>query len=280
MWALGATGQFWGLGGTIAAGTAVYSLFNFLDRKASPDANKTLVAWLKNEVYSRVDLRDAIVGAFDHLYGTPLLRLRTFLRSMALSTLSCLIYALFEIGSLPKSPAHIDATAVAYIYIVSALPGIVFSDYISLFVVRRCLTIANLNMREAILFALISGVAVIGVLYVVEITLAAWLSGEPFTEAVGGSLYFFFGEDSRKVRLEGALVFFKLVLPAGFVYSWLLLLLVAATANHGIKIFFRGVGFFRWFSKRGENHPLNAIGMTAAGLILAAGCVYQLIHHL
>jgi hypothetical protein len=73
--------QLLGFGAPIAAALAIYALFKFLDKKASGAAKEAISAWMKGEEYKQLDLGAAVIGGFDHLYGTPLLRITTFLRS-------------------------------------------------------------------------------------------------------------------------------------------------------------------------------------------------------
>ena|ERR1700730_11241636 len=87
--------QLLGLGAPFTAGAAIYALFNFLDKKASVAANRAIVAWMQGENYKQLDLATAVISAFDHLYGTPLLRLKSFMRSAFLSTCAVLIYLFF-----------------------------------------------------------------------------------------------------------------------------------------------------------------------------------------
>jgi hypothetical protein len=84
--------QLLGLSGPFAAAAAIYILFNFLDKKASDAAKQAIAAWIQGENYKRPDLRMAVISGFDHLYGTPLLRLKTFVRSASLSVCAIIIY--------------------------------------------------------------------------------------------------------------------------------------------------------------------------------------------
>jgi hypothetical protein len=82
-----------GIGAPVAAASATYGLFKFLDAKASTQANATIGALTRGEDYDRVDLAAAVVRAFDQIYGTPLLSLHSLFRSCAISivvTLICL----------------------------------------------------------------------------------------------------------------------------------------------------------------------------------------------
>src|SRR5580704_16626956 len=150
-------GQTLHLGGTIAAVVAIYSLFKFLDGKASASANKTLLAWLRGEEYRRLDLRNVVVSAFDSLYGAPLLRVRSFLRSAVLSVCAYLIYLMFEVAVITKAFGFEYVLTTLIVVFMLVLPFVILADYISLFIVRRCLTILRINVGEAIVLAILGG---------------------------------------------------------------------------------------------------------------------------
>jgi hypothetical protein len=56
-----------GLGTPFYFAGATYGFFLWLDRSASAPANRAISGWLKNEQYRQVDVRLAIVAAFDSL---------------------------------------------------------------------------------------------------------------------------------------------------------------------------------------------------------------------
>jgi hypothetical protein len=134
--------QLFGLGAPFLAAGLIYALFKFLDKKASGAANRVMTAWLKGERYKQLDLKHAIVDGFDHLYGVPLLSIRSFLRSAILSFLATVFVIMFGwfflIGQ--EDPSYIVGGAE-----IGGLigPSIIISDYISLFVVRRCLEMSG-----------------------------------------------------------------------------------------------------------------------------------------
>jgi hypothetical protein len=67
-----------------------YSLFDWFDRKeASAPRKRAISAWLKGQPYQQLDLKSAVVGAFDRLYGFPLLSITGFFRA---SLVSLIIY--------------------------------------------------------------------------------------------------------------------------------------------------------------------------------------------
>jgi hypothetical protein len=95
--ALGGIAQLMGFGAWLGAAVSVYFLFRFLDRKASAAATRTIAAWMKGESYRRLDLTATVISSFDLLYGTPLLRVRSFVRSALLSLAGTLLYIFIEL---------------------------------------------------------------------------------------------------------------------------------------------------------------------------------------
>lgn len=71
-----------------------YSLFDWFDRKeASPPRKRAISAWLKGQPYRQLDLKSAVIGAFDRLYGFPLMSITGFFRA---SRVPLIIYVGFQ----------------------------------------------------------------------------------------------------------------------------------------------------------------------------------------
>jgi hypothetical protein len=63
-----------------------YSLFDWFDRKeASAPRKRAISAWLKGQPYQQLDLKSVVVGAFDRLYGFPLISITGFFRASLVS---------------------------------------------------------------------------------------------------------------------------------------------------------------------------------------------------
>src|ERR1700692_3891684 len=112
-----------GLVAPIVSATAVYRLFIFLDGKASDAVNEAIIAWINGESYKRLDLRGAVISSFDHLYSTPLFRLKALFRSACFSAIAGAIFLLFK---------QVPPGSFAWGYLIYLLP-IAVSDYLSLF---------------------------------------------------------------------------------------------------------------------------------------------------
>jgi hypothetical protein len=64
--------------------------------------------------------------------------------------------------------------------------------------------------------------------------------------------------------------------PALIVHLWLPLFLLSAVLNAGLVKFFKAVRWAQWAIKRGAQHPLEAIGMTASVVVFILGIIIQM----
>lgn len=249
-----------------------YSVFKFLNKKASDDFNRTIIAWIKGEHYKRVDLSAAVIGAFDHLYSAPLLRLTAFARSAALSILSSgIFFILIDNGiGLAKNDTLLP--------LLFALP-IIGADYLSLFAVRRCLGIATINIWASVAIALLCAFAAIELamaIFVILWSVLAWFTGN------NPSLLVLLNLDITLITFDIAhpLEAIKSFAPALVVHLWLPLFLLGAAGTRFVNAFFRAVGFAQWFIKQGGEHPLDAIGMIASVIVFVAAVAFKAVGYL
>jgi hypothetical protein len=69
-----------------------------------------------------------------------------------------------------------------------------------------------------------------------------------------------------------------LILPALATHIWLPLLAVAAASVKAANYFLWSVGKMQWFLRQGHEHPLEAIGYVAGGIVfILAAIVHWLI---
>jgi hypothetical protein len=267
------------LGSPLVAAVAIYAIFRFLDDKASEAANATLVAWIKGEYYKRVELRAAILAAFDYVYRSPLFSWRSFGRSAFLSLIAGIIYFW-----LTNSTYSLTSLSLSFALFV-AIP-LILVDYFSLFLVRNCL-----RLGEAKLFLSII-IAAICVAFAVVLFLAL------FRVIQDLELGDIFGGDSRfhvlmnDLRQFPSVLWYELrdrevrwtLVPTLFVYLWLPLLLLGAAINSALTPFFVAAGRAQWFIKRGEEQPFEAIGITTSVVVFICAAVgefidFLLLHH-
>jgi hypothetical protein len=260
--------QLLGISAPFAAASACYGLFAFLDMKASKDAKRVMARWMQGKESGAVKVNEVVLDGFDHLYGKPLLRVRSFLRSAFLSICAYLVYMLFEFKRVPAAYGW-DGVLVFYI-----LPLIV-TDYLSLFLVRGCLSFSRSNLFFAILMALAGGAIIVLFGYTLSTILAIEWEWRPPLSQILPIVYHLYTSLQVDV-MSGAVLF----VPALFVYAWLPLLLLAKFASVGLRYFFRATDFVKWFLKRGEEHPFEAFGMIACTMVFVLGCSWQLFRYL
>jgi hypothetical protein len=132
----------------------------------------------------QVDLQSAIVNVFDHLYSFPLFRVRAFIRSSVFTTtvfISCSIYLAWKFGFIDEELP----------YFAENLLAIIFSDYVSLFGVRRCLVLARGHLLASLFLATAIGIIVVTVCFIGTILPELWIKGLSFNRALGASLNLF-----------------------------------------------------------------------------------------
>jgi len=261
--------QYVGLGAPFVAAALMYTLFKFLDKKASGPANRAITAWIKGDRYKQLELKAAVVEGFDHLYGTPLLTIRSFYRSVGLSTLAFGMYQISFVG-----PFRLDSS---FILIILFIPTFL-SDYVSLFAVRRLLATKRTTLVSSIVAALLAAAmaffvvtVLMDVLMTVRLTFKVWMSID-YTPAPN---YKDILRRSMILYLDVFFLWIRMAVPVLLVYLWLPLLVLAGTVTVAMNAFFRAVGWAQWFIRRGNSHPLDAIGMVAAGVVFVGASVWQ-----
>jgi hypothetical protein len=85
-------------------------------------------------------------------------------------------------------------------------------------------------------------------------------------------------EDIAKVFTIGMFVgrLRRVLMPAAFVvHMWLPLFGICVLLLRPLNYFRSAVGAVQWFLKKGQEHPLDAIGNVAAGLVFVVALVIQ-----
>jgi hypothetical protein len=252
-----------GLGTPFIFATATYGLFYWLDRNASAQANRAISTLLKGEPYRRLDSRMAILATFDRLYTSPLFRIRAFIRSAILSTISFGVSLLFVSGLNPYSNLRLLSYYIPY------LSATIFSDYISIFWVRRCLYFAGDHPIGALFLSLLVGMAVVSVIFWAAIGVSMLLF--PFSIEVSNPSLFVYVELFFSELLD------PITRPALFVHLWLPLFALGALGVRLLYPLFRAVKWAQWFLKQGNQHPLRAIGMVAGVLVFMGTAIARLL---
>ncbi|HTV87799.1 MAG TPA: hypothetical protein VME41_02175 [Stellaceae bacterium] len=274
----------------LAPAVAIYLLFHFLDGKASAPAKRAINAWINYQDYNDIDLKTALVAAFDNIYTAPLFRFRALTRSITVSVFTICIVATALIGMKGALNTIFFVTIIAArgasLFRFFMLPyfGNIFSDYVSLFLVRFLLrTLHQDRPLWAILLSAAAGsfvvggvfiflnmVTIVGALALVFHKPALWLW--PIVDPVGlfyiGSALFKAGifQEPSSLCLIAALM----------VHLWLALFAFGAISLRGLQSIFRFTRTMQWFLERGDDHPIEAIGLVAALITCCMTVVFHL----
>jgi hypothetical protein len=132
-----------GLGVPFYLGAATYGVFAWLDSNASDEATKVISSWLHGRSKNKPDLGNLIINAFDRIYTSPLLSLRAFRRSAAMSSVIWLLVIFVpQMSNFRSGLEKLGLSSVAIISVVYLIV-VVLSDYISLSFVRYYLKLAK-----------------------------------------------------------------------------------------------------------------------------------------
>lgn len=262
-----------------------YWLFHWLDKKASAKAKRTFSKWLEPKDYRKEAMSLAILEAFDRIYTRPLLHWRGFLRS-TLVTIGVTIVAVYEFFPFALygnalthmgqvfGPAFLNATFSQLLkQNLVAIGTNIVSDFCGLLVIRRLL-IRGKNRPVLMLFlGPVGGTLLIFIIFIIRDYCMSHMTfqiSHPWASITNFVLYDTFLLSSRPdwwTFFFGAMV----------VYLWLPLLALAASAAQALNYFRLAVGWARWFLKRGQDHPLEAIGYVAAIIVFTLTVVSRLL---
>jgi|SRR5262245_3632240 len=255
---------------------AVYGFFHYLDKKASGQAKKAISGWLQPREYDKAAVADASIEIFDRLYTSPLLSWRAFRRS-ALFTLCMSAIFVYESENFPSVSHVIEAGKAekpltvlqagqvsAWIILIVTTLGNMIGDYAALFIIRPLLIFGKRRPIAALLLGPIAGILVV----LLAFGLFIWISV--------GLIKAFVEFRETPVSLVSASLVWEALLPAGFVvHLWLPLFALCVLLLRGLSYFRLAVGRTQWFLRGGREHPLDAIGYVAAGLVFVATVVIQ-----
>jgi hypothetical protein len=265
-----------GLAAEFGPAAATYIIFLWLDRKSSDEARASIATWTRGDAHRAGDLTYAIVSIFDRIYSHPIFSFRVFRRSMLITTVTFLIYFLLLPLMLVRtlnwkdlndfvssfSSANWLSAAVAALYIANVL-----SDYLSLFIVRRCLVFAGQHLIASLSLATLSGLATVVVLFAFWVALASTVFPFIYHATFLKEMESFLADAPSRVWQEAR--------PALIVQMWLPLLAVGVLSLRVLQVFLYAVGRAQWFLRGGSNHPIEAAGLIAAILVFMGTGFYQ-----
>jgi hypothetical protein len=240
----------------VGSAAVTYGVFRVLDRDASKPAKTAVSSWIENTEYDYSDLRRALVGTFDRIYSSPLLRPKAFLRSFVISAFSVYVAVVFA----ENNGAFFNPVFMAWLLITPVhaqavlLHSVIVSDYISLFVIRYWLN----RLGHRLLTGLV-GAALIGIIIVISI-MASFAMLECFMVGCN-ALQAWTLFQVEWYEYSGS----RSVIVGFIVYAWLILFALGAVVLRSFNTLLRVLRLAHWFHGRG--HPLRAIGYVAATIV-------------
>lgn len=258
-----------GLSTPLVYASAVVWLFWWLDRKAAPQARRTVTDWFSGPTYNKTDVSRVIVEVFDLLYTRPLWGWRAILRSALFSTI------LTVIVSFQLFPATYQAIWFApdlSIALVRQFFQNIASDYFSLFFIRQWLFLAGKRPLFALVTAPVIGAIIVALCYVL-------IDVGAFSILVREFHWRYFREDFWNWYgfIRNHTMRWSFLAPAFVVHLWLPLFafgVLMAQFMNSIRLAGR---FSQWFFLQGKAHPLRSIGYIAGAATFVVASATKLI---
>jgi hypothetical protein len=256
---------------------AAYGLFHWLDENASDEAKALLTRTMRLRDYKNEQVASALVEVFDRIYTYPLLRWRAFLRSLLFTTVVSAIFV-FELRGYFFDPEDLKQYPPITVlnqweFVLVGLLFNVFTDYLSLFVIRAVLIRSGTKPVIGLALGTLSGVAIVlaanflrllAVMYYILATL--------FAEHV--PFWSFFWAWWGYMQTYDLVIF---ALPALAVFTWLPLFALGILIARLLTPLSWIVGRTQWFLKEGKEHPLKAIGYVAAVVVFLGTVAGRLV---
>jgi hypothetical protein len=247
---------------------AAYGLFAWLDNEASDEAKAALVNTMKPRNVSSALVASALVEVFDNLYTRPLLSRSAFLRSMMFTLLVTFIF-LFEVGANFVMYTLLGRIMRLFYYTLAVAIFVnVFTDYISLFVIRRWLLSYGSKPVKALLSCLLIGVLIVSGGNLARTGMLLLVGGIPIQIVDAGPF--------RTFLVNFALAA-SYAVPAVVVFAWLPLFALGIVIIRLMNPLSWVVGKTQWLLKDGNEHPLKAIGYVAAIAVFIVTAGWQTI---
>jgi hypothetical protein len=276
---------------------ATYAAFKYLDKRASAQAKRAISDWLQPLPYDKAAVASAMLEVFDKLFTRPLWGWRAMVRSTIFSLVMMLIYFYEKLllpaygGLATDAWEHFGGPnrrhmIFAVAEVVSPIVTNIILDYISLFVVRRWLSVAGEKPMFALLSAWVVGALVIFLLY--------WVRDFVM---IGGTIYFDgFGPHSFRDVLILLMGSFSsslglwagyltsndydvniLFVPAVAIHLWLPLFALCVLFLQVANALVTAIVKMQWFLKKGRDHPLEAVGFLAGAVVFGTAVAARLI---
>jgi hypothetical protein len=264
----------------LALGAVTYLFFHWLDGNASSQATRAISGWVRRQEYNNIEMQSAILTVFDHVYSWPLFSFNAFLRSSVISLITWLgflvfYYGVFNLGGDPPDYVYSLTISDTIISFAMYFMFMFVVDYMSLFIVRKCLSIRGNYLIGRLILAFLSGVLVVFIfLCALEVSVSEminFLHGE-YTHGEYTSI-----DPKFVLELIRDPELLVPIAPAFLVHLWLILFAVGALGVRLLNPVFRLVAQAQWFLKQGDRHPLRAIGMVGAILVFGGNVLGKVL---
>jgi hypothetical protein len=247
MEAIGKLLEHLGYAAPLLYAAAAYGFFYWLDENLSDAAKAALASTMKLKRYGKEQVASALVEVFYRIYTHRLLSWQAFYRSMNFTNA---VFAIFIFESLLLKPIPGVAGFLGvggYRFLMAALLFNIFTDYLSLFVIRLLLIRSGTKPVIGLVLAGLSGAAIV--------LLATLLRG-----------LMIFTITRKTFLADWSLAF---MWPAIIVFVWLPLLALGILVIRALTPLSWIVEKAQWALKEGDQHPLKAIGYVAAVVVFA-----------
>jgi hypothetical protein len=277
-----------GLGVPFYLAAATYAVFSWLDNNASDEATKVISSWLHGRSHNKPDLGNLIIGAFDRIYTSPLLTFRAFRRSAAISTViwSAVFLVPWIISNLP---IVVGVYGVLILDFIANLVTIALTDYVSLLFVRLFLGAAQKRPIGATLLSsvvgfavvlvgiFIFGIAFVFVMYQMRNIGVIEIIGRPLQsyKEVITSIFQGAWDASKDVFDFDQPFLARGMAPAFIIHLWLPLFGLSSLVVRLVYLILTAVEWAQWFLKRGDAHPLKAIGVVATIIVFGSAMLVK-----
>jgi hypothetical protein len=251
---------------------AIFGLFNWLDKKASGAAKKAISDWIVRERPPTDNTPRWTIELFNWLYGERLFSARALLRTVlySLGVQTLLLYdVIFDFVQI------LFEEKTWRTFLLPVIGANVISNYISLFVIRRCLRVGSNRPVTSLAFGGVFGMLVGGLL---------WISGV----LVGGVIWFSsLPEEFKNIVMIDAelgemlpfvvpdVLLNRLAIAPLSVHLWLPIMALSLVASKALVYVTQATQWAQWFLKQGRHHPFEALGYVAALIVFAVALVFS-----
>jgi hypothetical protein len=243
---------------------ATYRLFHYMDARASTGAKRAISLWLQQVPPGNITISESLVEIFRRIFGPRIFSVRAMILSMIFSSVVSLVvlYESEHLGFLWYIATHYPGIMPLY---VGPFTMNMVADYTSLFAIAPVLKLSGSRPLLGLILGGIFACFVVALNYVGFGALAFVLAKHRGLVDGDQSI-------TDVWTLVGAMVkddlFSVLLLAAFAVHFWLPLFAISMFIAKFLTFFLKATSKVQWFLKQGKSHPLDAIGLVAAAIVL------------